>query len=64
MPIGGSWSEFSEALKRTSAGNNNKIGFFFHVPEITPHADPSIYLFDSDDSLTVLSAKGKKMNSM
>jgi xylulokinase len=33
---GGSWKLFSEALKRTPAGNGGNIGFYFLEPEITP----------------------------
>eukprot|EP01102_Stenamoeba_stenopodia_P012100 TRINITY_DN377_c0_g2_i1.p1 TRINITY_DN377_c0_g2~~TRINITY_DN377_c0_g2_i1.p1 ORF type:complete len:589 (-),score=147.50 TRINITY_DN377_c0_g2_i1:1106-2872(-) len=58
-----SWTEFADALTRTPPGNNDKIGFFFHVPEILPHADPSIYLFDADDNLTILSPKGEPLDS-
>ncbi|XP_041102764.1 xylulose kinase isoform X1 [Polyodon spathula] len=35
---GGSWEEFSKALKATPVGNNGNIGIYFDVMEITPAA--------------------------
>ncbi|MGH0135675.1 UNVERIFIED_CONTAM: hypothetical protein FKN15_057890 [Acipenser sinensis] len=35
---GGSWEEFSKALKATPVGNNDNIGIYFDVMEITPTA--------------------------
>ena len=34
----GSWEAFEKALKRTSPGNDGKIGIYFDVMEITPFA--------------------------
>ncbi|XP_053569766.1 xylulose kinase isoform X2 [Bombina bombina] len=43
----GSWEEFSKTLRSTSPGNNGRIGFYFQVMEITPHA-VGIHRFNAD----------------
>lgn len=47
----GSWGKFEEALKTTAPGNDNRIGFYFREPEITPPIlKTGIYRFDANDS--------------
>jgi xylulokinase len=45
----GSWETFTEMLKKTPAGNNGKIGFYFFTPEITPAIkNTGVFRFDSN----------------
>ncbi len=51
---GGSWTEFENALKRTSPGNGGRIGFYFREPEITPPVlSPGIHRFGPGDETSV-----------
>lgn len=46
--VGGTWEQFSSALRHTPLGNNGNIGFFFDVVEILPPA-VGVHRFDADD---------------
>ncbi|XP_074484169.1 xylulose kinase [Sebastes fasciatus] len=46
---GGSWEQFSAALRDTPLGNNGNIGFYFDSMEITPPA-VGVHRFDPDDN--------------
>ncbi|KAM8731540.1 xylulose kinase isoform 1-T1 [Acanthopagrus schlegelii] len=46
---GGSWEQFSAALRDTPLGNNGHIGFYFDTMEITPAA-VGVHRFDPEDN--------------
>ncbi|XP_062847302.1 xylulose kinase [Trichomycterus rosablanca] len=46
---GGSWEDFSSALRSSPRGNNGNIGFYFDAVEITPSA-VGIHRFDQHDA--------------
>ena len=48
---GGTWDSFSEAVARTPAGNDGRIGFYIKEPEITPPImQTGTFRYEADNS--------------